>query len=307
MIRYLLQENPTDKDDVEYLKELVEQIKPGWLKRADERTDGFKKAADYNESGSIWSEIKDVFLDLQHGKCAYCERKLGGKSYNRKEYDVEHYRPKSNIGQWPTKKVLEKLAGQGKESYKFATGDPSAKGYYLLPYNILNYTVACTGCNSTLKSSFFPIAAKKRVLDSDDAKRLHAEKPFLLYPLGEWDDDPQEYITFSGILPVPKTKRGAKYKRARITIDFFDLDIRPELIEERAGIIMAVWLAFETLESAGASADMKATAQSIIDAALSPKKPHTNCARSFYQLCKENRALALELKNQAQKINEDLS
>jgi hypothetical protein len=306
MIRYPIQDTPAVKDDAEYLKDLVEKAKPGWLARADLRTGQFKAAGDYNESSPIWSEIKDAFLDLQHGKCAYCERKLGGKSYNRGEYDVEHFRPKSNIGQWPTKKVLEKMTALKKAAYKFATGDASAKGYYLLPYNILNYTVACTGCNSTLKSSYFPVA-KKRVLDSDDMKSLKAEEPFLLFPLGQWDDDPQEYITFNGVLPVPKRKRGAKYRRARVTIDFFDLDVRPELIEERAGIILAIWLAVETLEDAGASADRKATAQSIIDAALSPKKPHTSCARSFYNLCKENKHLAREFKLRAERINADFT
>jgi hypothetical protein len=306
MIRHPIQELPTEIDDLEHLKNLIEQTKPGWLTRALSKTKEFQRAGSYSETSSIWSEIKDVFLDLQHGKCAYCERKLGGKSYNRKEYDVEHYRPKSNVGQWPSKKVLQKLIESGKASYKFATGDASDTGYYLLPYNILNYTVACTGCNSTLKSSFFPVA-KKRVLTSEDFEVLKKEEPFLLFPLGEWDDDPEEYITFNGILPVPKGKRGRKYRRARITIDFFDLDIRPELIEERAGIILAVWLALETLEDAGASADLKATAKNILDAALSPKKPHTNCARSFYKLCKENKALAREVKTHAERINQDFS
>jgi hypothetical protein len=306
MIRYPVQETPTETEDLEYLKELVERIKPGWLTKALDRTEKFKEKGKYDESGPIWSEIKDVFLDLQYGKCAYCERKLGGKSYNRKEYDVEHYRPKSNIGQWPTKKVIEKMAEAGKQSYSFATGEASDKGYYLLPYNILNYTVACTGCNSTLKSSFFPIA-KDRKLDSDDFESLKTEEPYLLFPLGELDDDPQEYITFNGILPVPKPKRGAKYRRARVTIDFFDLDIRPELIEERAGIIVAIWLAFETLEDAHAPAERRATAQNIINAAISPKKPHTSCARAFYKLCQENRQLAHEFKIRAERINEESS
>src|ERR1044072_4452686 len=135
MIRYPVQNPPTHKDDLEYLKELIEKTKPGWLTRASQKTADFRLAGDYNEKSPIWSEIKDAFLDLQYGKCAYCERKLGGKSYNRKEYDVEHYRPKSNIGIWPSKKVLEKMAEQGKTSYKFSTGMPSEKGYYLLPYN----------------------------------------------------------------------------------------------------------------------------------------------------------------------------
>jgi hypothetical protein len=305
MIRHPIQPEPKQVDDIEYLKGLIQALRPDWLGRADSKTQTFRTDGDYNESSPIWSEIKDVFLDLQSGKCAYCERKLGGKSYNRKEYDVEHYRPKNKVGSWPSKKALEKMIERGQRPYKFPMGEETTKGYYLLPYNISNYAAACTGCNSTLKSNYFPIA-NKRVLDSDDYDLLKTEEPYLLFPIGETDDDPEDMITFRGVLPVPTKKSGPKYRRARVTIDFFDLDIRPELIEERARIIQNIWLAFMTISNRNSDEDLNAHARKIIELALSPSSPHANCARSFHKLCQKNRHEARQLKAHAQRILEEI-
>lgn len=290
MIRY-----PITKTELEAR---VEALKKGWLMRAQERTDAFRAASDYNESSNIWSEIKDAFLELQHDKCAFCERKLGGKSYNRKEYDIEHFRPKNAVKTWPS----ETLKTARKLSYKFPLGDKTTKGYYLLPYNLLNYTAACTGCNSSLKASYFPVG-KKRVLDSDDYEKLKKEEAYLLCPVGEHDElDPEDVITFEGVIPIPKLKRGPKYRRARVTIDFFDLVMREDLLRERAGIIVSMWLAYQTLQNNGATEDDKAIAQLIIDAAISPKSPHTNCARAFHKLCKEDPQKARAYKALAEPI-----
>ena len=295
MIRY-----PITKAELEAR---VEAVKPGWLARARQRTDSFRAAGDYQEESSIWSEIKDAFLELQYDKCAYCERKLGGKSYNRKEYDIEHFRPKGSVKAWPT----DAIKAARNLSYTFALGDASAKGYYLLPYNILNYTAACTGCNSSLKSNYFPVA-RSRVLESDDFARLRREEPFLLCPLGDIDpDDPEDVITFEGFLPIPKLKRGARHRRGRVTIDFFDLATRSDLIRERAGIIVTIWMAHRTLQNNQADADDKATAQLIIDTALSPQSAHTNCARAFYRLCEQDPQKARTYKTLAEPILRELS
>lgn len=280
------------------LEARVEAAKGGWLARARERTEAFRAAGDYEESSNIWSEIKDAFLDLQYDKCAFCERKLGGKSYNRKEYDIEHFRPKNAVKAWPSQsfKTARKL------SYNFPLGEAAKKGYHLLPYNILNYTVACTGCNSSLKASYFPVGGK-RVLDSDDYEKLKKEEAYLLCPVGENDDlDPEDAITFEGIIPVPKVKRGPKKRRARVTIDFFDLAMREDLLRERAGIIVSMWLAHRTLQNGSASDDDKATARLIIEAAVSPRSPHTNCARAFRKLCEEDPQKARAYKDLAQPI-----
>ena len=95
MIRYQITETE--------LRDAIESEKPGWLARAQTRTDRFIAAGKYDESSGIWSEIKRVYMDLQHDKCAYCERQLAaGEDGGTIEHDVEHYRPKNSVPVWPT-------------------------------------------------------------------------------------------------------------------------------------------------------------------------------------------------------------
>src|SRR5438552_12772588 len=86
----------------EGLERLVEAERPGWLMRARRRTRKFLAAATYQEREAIWSEVKAVYVRLQHNKCAYCERRLTGLDYGGAiEHDLEHYRPKGDVPAWP--------------------------------------------------------------------------------------------------------------------------------------------------------------------------------------------------------------
>ena len=142
--------------------------KRGWLAKARQKTNDFRTAGEFNEPASrnSWSEIKAVYIRLQQNKCAYCERTFGHDRRSRIEHDVEHFRPKNSVKAWPT---------QGSsQSYNFATGDASVKGYYLLAYNIFNYTTACKTCNSILKVNHFPVLAARQT-GSDDFVALKNE------------------------------------------------------------------------------------------------------------------------------------
>ena len=121
--------------------------------------------------------MKPVYIALQHGKCAYCERGLEEGSLGSIEWDVEHYRPKSRVQVWPA------INGPLKDSFNFNTGTASSTGYYLLPYQPLNYLATCKVCNSPLKSDYFPIA-KRRLTAVGNLERLAKEEPFLIYPIG---------------------------------------------------------------------------------------------------------------------------
>jgi hypothetical protein len=270
------------------LEKLVEAESPGWLKAAKKKTERFKKLQKYDEKEGSWSLIKKVFMDLQHNKCAYCERKLEGGDLGKIEHDIEHYRPKSSVKAWPTAKIKKEL----KLAYQFITGSASASGYYLLPYNILNYATACKVCNTPLKSNYFPILGETRFLNTDNFKTLKAEKAFLLYPIGNLDKDPEKIITFQGMIPIPVAKKDTDdYKRAQVTIDFFRLSIqREDLIRERALIIKALFIAYRHKDSTDPID--KRDALLTIKMALSDSDPHTNCARSFYQVCEKDFALA---------------
>lgn len=262
------------------LEELIETQQPGWLKRARRRTAGFKKKKAYAEKSSIWSEIKVVYMRLQGGsKCAFCERMLEAETYGKGEQDVEHFRPKGSVRAWTDGASLKVPL----------TAVPQTGGYYQLPYHLFNYAAACKPCNSALKMDYFPIAGTYR-LDGDDPESLAEEKPYLIYPLGTLDEDPEDLIEFQGVAPRPRVRSGFRRNRARVTIRFFrlgDAVERKNLIRERARLLMALFPQL-TAEQSGASAARKERAREVIRAYTEETSPHTNCCRSFVRLFKKN-------------------
>ncbi len=263
----------------EGMEALVEIEKPGWLKRAGERTEGFRDAKEYNEKSSIWSEVKPAYMKFQgDGKCVYCERKLESVVYGKGEQDVEHFRPKGNIRPWRTPKHL-------KDQGISTTAVPEKKrGYYLLPYHPFNYAASCKPCNSALKRDYFPIAGKYN-LSGDDPKKLISEQPYLIYPIGNFDKAPEDLICFHGVSPRAVASDGHDRLRALVTIEFFKLDDtkRKNLQRERAVIILALYPQLERLANGAVDADKK-IAEEIVDGFTSPKACHTNCARGFRNL-----------------------
>lgn len=279
---------------LEELRSRVEAESPGWLDLAAERTEQLRRAGRYDEETGAWSRIKAVYMRLQHFKCAYCERRLASEDFGGAiEHDLEHYRPKGPVPAWPS----ERIAAERGISYRFATGTPFPEGYYLLAYHVLNYATACKKCNSPLKASFFPVAGP-RVVQSDDPASLREEKPFLLYPLGDLDEDPEEILTFDGINPVPLVQRGLRSRRARVTIDFFELDEREELWRGRAEAIVGLFIALEALRQGDES--LRERAARAIAVLLSPAAEHTNCARSFRELYDRDRSRAAEIAGRVQ-------
>jgi hypothetical protein len=281
MIRY-----PTTEEE---LQAKTDQFVPTWTARARERTALFKTAKKFEDASPIWGEIKQIFMDLQAGKCGYCERKVGDASNDRILHDVEHFRPKSSVKRWPAKSM-----GESKHEYDFPTGSESSEGYFLLPYHLLNYLVACKKCNSVYKSDYFPIMGTRRFCRAAHPKELKEEQALLLYPIADIDDDPEDVITFQGIIAVPKNKKGIKHRRARVTIDFFELDVgREELLLERALMLKALFLAMEDLETAIKPWRRKAAEQTVA-LAVSESSAHTNCARAFVEVYKSNADLAAQ-------------
>lgn len=266
------------------LEAAIEQEKRGWLTKAKQKTATFRRARHFNEPDkqNSWGEIKDVFIRLQRSKCAFCDRLLSGPPYGRIEHDLEHFRPKKTVKVWATKKTT---------GYRFPLGDAATHGYYLLAYNVFNYATSCKTCNTVLKANLFPIAGT-RCLTTDDFALLKQEQPYLIYPLGSLDDDPEALITYRGILPIPKHRSGHKYRRARITIDLFELDRREDLRRLRADILRNLWLACCTLQRRRSSQQDVQLARSIMDYARSPQTSQTACARAFVDLCQTDAATA---------------
>ncbi|MEZ5301281.1 MAG: hypothetical protein R3F11_11605 [Verrucomicrobiales bacterium] len=274
MVRY-------DIDESE-LEQRIEVEKPGWLLRAAERTDGFRAAGEYGESGGIWSEVKGAYMAIQHNKCAFCERELEGEAFGKIEHDVEHYRPKRNARGWPTDAIKEARA----IGFDFPRGDELPEGYFLLAYHPLNYITACKACNSALKSDYFPVAAA-RISGMDHPRDYRGEEPYLPYPLGSGDIDPERIFTFEGIIPIPVNRSGKKHRRALVTIAFFELATRETLLRQRADLIVSFSRAYaDSVE--GRTARIRARGQKDVERMTEVTSPHANCLRAFRRVCESD-------------------
>ena len=251
-----------------------------WLERAAERTERFRAMGRYQENSSIWSEVKSVYMALQGGsKCAYCERKLESIPHGSIEQDVEHFRPKGNVRVW---EMPQQLRDQGIDATPVPNED---RGYFLLAYHPFNYAACCKPCNSQLKSDCFPIAGSYNLAGEDPANLL-AEEPYLIYPIGDFDESPEDLIRFHGVSPQAVGNSATGWARALVTIEFFELDYlekRKNLLRERAVIIVALHPQLEKLADGAVGAE-EADAIDVVEGFTHPSAPHTNCARSFKSL-----------------------
>lgn len=273
------------------LQQLLEQERPGWLDRAQERTDHFEVLGEYQESSSIWSEVKVVYMRLQYSKCAYCERQLESEEYGRIEHDLEHFRPKKKSKPWKLPQALQQ-AGVVLTSPVSGTADP---GYHLLAYNPLNYCTSCKTCNSRLKSNYFPIEGI-RSTDVADPVHLGSENPLLINPVGDFDDDPASLISFYGLSPMATGSSDYKKHRGLVSIVFFHLDDRQRkyLFRERANIIVSLYT-FLNMAKQAMTPEIKNVYEQLVDLYTSPSAPHTNCARSFREIYMQDLNEANEL------------
>lgn len=284
MIRYQV----SDQD----LRTLIKAKKASWLGDALHRTTLYAQSKDYTGGKEFWGAIKQVYIDLQHEKCAYCETKLQGKVLASKVHEVEHFRPKSSIKAWPDRKR--------KYWKNFPTSIPTsgahAKGYYLLAYHPANYAIACTRCNSTLKSNYFPIRGTRDVALADPANAKH-EDALLVFPLLEFDANPSDIINFDGVLAVPRHAAGPLYERAVTTIWFFQLN-HEDLTTRRAEMLGHLWNALEVARTS-TDLDDQRFAQETVDQACSERAQFSSCMAAFRRLYAVDRALAREKAQQA--------
>ncbi len=275
MIRY-----PFDEQRV---RVEIANLSPNWLRRAEKRRKKILALGRYEERSAIWSEIKPVYMRLQHSKCIYCERQLEDEEFGPIEHDMEHFRPKVTVQAGPV---------PGRHCYEFSTGDATGEGYYWLAYDLCNYCAACKVCNTIFKLNWFPVGANR--LDPSTVPtitQLAAEEPLLCYPLGTLDDDPEDLISFQGTIAVPKHSAGKKNQRARVIIDFFGLNQRDQLHRERARMICLFGYALEKRELGCADkGDLI-----LLSKITSPSWPHSACVRAFARTWENDPAVAVQV------------
>lgn len=254
--------------------------KQPWLKKAKKWTSELKKQP-AKAITSHWSDIKSVYTKRQHGKCVFCERKLGADELSSVEFDMEHFRPKGAVSPWPTPEIAVELSLPA----DFPRSTASGSGYRLLAYHPLNYASSCKTCNSRLKSSFFPVAGSHNFAGVVPAVLTQQERPFLIYPLGDFDEDPEALISFQSYHAVPNSgAKGHDHDRARVTIAFFRLNgDREDLFESRAKVLHDLFTSLQLLDKTKG----KARRQEIWDDVLRLKadsSPHAGCVRSLLKL-----------------------
>ena len=264
-----------------------------WRERANQKTQAIIARGYYDKEidKEGWGEIKEVFMRLQANKCAYCERKLAGGLYGKREHDVEHFRPKGRLSAWPSKVHKHLFSGipPALKQYPHPLGAAHEKGYHKLAFHPLNYCTACARCNQSLKLDFFPVRGE-RLLDQADPQKLKTEKPFLIYPVGNLDTDPRALLTFEGVSPKPISKRGFARERAIVTIDFFDLGSE-DLAIERADILKLMYFPLCIINE-GAAHPQYADAEEIVTLSTSARAPHSSCALAYQQTFERDPVLA---------------
>ena len=288
-----------------------------WRANAAATREHNRTAGKYDKATPSWSAIKAVYMALQHGKCAYCERLLAPSDpaarlqperqpwrYAAHEFDVEHFRPKNAVAAWPPESLVE-ARGLDYGDLAISEGTQSV-GYYLLSHEPLNYLASCKPCNSGLKSNYFPIAGEHDT-ELEDPDDWPSEDPYLIHPLGTLDDDPASLIEFIGVTPRPVVKRKGlhDYWRARITIDFFDLT-HEALALERAHCIVTLYLALRLMTRFGPAEIEFEVARGVVAACTKETAPHSSCAGAFEKLYAADRPRAERLaRAAAELVNRD--
>jgi hypothetical protein len=272
----------------------IESKSPGWLQKAREKRTMALAAGRVGEDDGIWSEIKEIFILRQEFKCIYCEHPLPKVDSTSAvkvgvDYDVEHFRPKNRVTSWPTRDALKRRPSIEEYRAFVSSGDPD--GYVRLAFDPFNYLASCKVCNSSYKGDRFPIAGRPDAVSETRAILDAQERPLLLFPLGEDGDDPAEYITFLGPTVQPRLQDGHEHLRARVVIDFFELDTREGLLELRCVLIQLLWCQLENRESPDLRKRDKAEA--FLETVQSTcRHPHTACGRAFIALYEKDRDMA---------------
>lgn len=266
----------------------ISELNGTWLERAQERTDVYADRGRFVTPPShIWNQVKRVYMGFQGSKCGFCERRLEQSAFGNVEHDVEHFRPKASVESWPPASRPERSEG-----LDFPLGEPSDDlGYSLLPHHHENYLIACKTCNSAFKGNGFPVEGRR---DLTMATPRHTdERPYLCYPIGMFDDDPQALIRFEGIVPVPAGARGRRRRRGQVIINFFGLAEREGLLIERSITLLSLHLALVHRDDDGDPLTA-AVATHLLGTLTADHAAHANCARSFVGLWDEDHEAAGE-------------
>ncbi len=271
-----------------------------WFKRVEKVERGLSDKPKSSDFTPLWSDIKGIYIGLQYSKCVFCEQPLEGPITQ----DVEHFRPKAAVSRWtPPQDLIN--AGLVVIQPKNGSEEP---GYQFLAYHPLNYAAACKNCNSIFKRNLFPIEGRRKT-KAKDPSAASSERPYLIYPIGNDAENPEELIEFFGCVPQPVKANGHERFRAQVTINVFKLDdsvARRVFYEGRARSISAMYVNLCAIDSS-TDADFVNIAKTNVKRMLEDKEPFANCLRSFYRLYQQSPAKAKQISDDANAFLDTIS
>ena len=262
--------------DESQLRAKITELVPDWFDRAKVALAKLPGTPTSRSFRPLWREIKQVYIELQGGKCCFCEKALEGVG----EQDVEHFRPKTKVSAWTVPKKLQALG--------LVINQPldgvEESGYARLAYEPMNYAIACATCNQSLKKNLFPIRGPRDTTTTNPTQ-LGAEEAYFIYPLGFHDADPELLIEYDGISPIARSQDAFERHRALVTIEVFRLDntrLR-KLFKHRAFFVRHLFLELEGRANAQTTSE-RTVHQTAIDNLTDSRAPFANCLRSFLRL-----------------------
>jgi hypothetical protein len=279
--------------DIKKLTDEISRLAPNnnarWWKKAFKQYVASCKSKKHDKTKEYWSDIKSAYINLQFSKCIYCEKPLAiGKGENI-DYDMEHYRPKGHVEQWPAALVLKRMG------LRKAIVSGRTRGYPELAHHPMNYAASCKVCNSPNKQDYFPIAGLPSAHEID-IKKLNAwEKPLIPLPLGDWGDDPEQILDYEGFICMPKQGTApSTIRRAKIIIDVFELNLRPDLLLGRATKVGRVYECLEECRAPNLATDA-VQANRWLNTELGDASSFAATARALVREYRRDRASARRL------------
>lgn len=223
--------------------------------RREKELQKIRKAVSSGESyrfEPLWSDrkVKKFLHRSQHGKCCYCERRRD----ERRESDVEHFRPKAEV--------------DGAENHP---------GYWWLAYSWENLLIACKTCNQEYKKSKFPLkhCSERACGEKSD---LAKEEPILINPL---EEDPEEFIEYD-LSAKYMAKADGKCERGRETVDELTGINDMQVMNERAGKIRHYRMCALSLNN-GVGDELRTEAEKCLSEYISSRSPFSGFARFYFK------------------------
>ena len=183
-------------------------------------------------SDTLYKEQKHVYKGKDGpfcGKCVYCESPLGTHD------DLDHFRPKAEVRDLNNELVKVTAPGGSRIPHP---------GYYWLANDHRNLLPACKDCDSYVndpaygpphgKGNRFPVQNDDYATDPGEENK---EAVLIINPTS---DDPERHLRFdlaTGQL-LYTSEKGC------VTIDFFGLNIREDLVKRRLETYQSVKAAF---------------------------------------------------------------